>query len=173
MESHLLKPTRNFPNNPDLPLIIYRAVTPKTGTPVALFFEEIFTKHAWPAAWRYTMYDFAHYHSNTHEVFGVFQGHARVRFGNGSGFETSLDMGDIVIIPAGVAHQRLNSIDNFEAVGAYPEGFSPNMHYGLPDDLTAMLHQIEEVPIPSTDPAFGSKGSLITLWKETLHTHSR
>src|SRR5262249_7352803 len=49
------------------------------------------------------IYNYAHYHSRTHEVLGVARGHARVRFGGERGKELRLKVGDVVVLPAGRA----------------------------------------------------------------------
>lgn len=67
----------------------------------------------------------AHFHSTTHEALGVFAGRAICRFGVSdqneavSGHKLDLEAGDVLVIPAGVAHQAVES-DGLQMVGAYP-----------------------------------------------------
>ena len=58
-----------IPNHPRWPLIIYkRAVRlPECLDPAAVF-EELFESRGWGSSWRDGIYDYAHYHSRTHEV---------------------------------------------------------------------------------------------------------
>jgi len=73
------------------------------------------------------MYRESHYHSTTHECLGVFRGHAKLRFGVSNDDNPDdavvLDVksGDVIVIPAGVAHCALNESGEFSMVGAYPE----------------------------------------------------
>jgi uncharacterized protein YjlB len=64
------------------PLIVYkRAVRlPECLDPAAVF-EELFESRGWGSSWRDGIYDYAHYHSRTHEVLGIARGSGRVRFG--------------------------------------------------------------------------------------------
>jgi hypothetical protein len=65
-----------------LPLVIYRGAVrlTKTNDPAALF-EVLFAHCGWKGSWRNGIYDFAHYHSRTHEVLGLAHGKVLVRFG--------------------------------------------------------------------------------------------
>lgn len=73
------------------------------------------------------MYRESHYHSTTHEGLAVFRGNARLRFGvsnddNASeGVELNVKVGDVIVIPAGVAHCALTESGGFTMVGSYPE----------------------------------------------------
>lgn len=77
------------------------------------------------------MYKTAHYHSTTHEALFVIRGSAKLLFGvsdkedQAMGTEVNVGIGDILIVPAGVAHKALEDYDGFEMVGAYPKGASP------------------------------------------------
>src|SRR6516165_11622809 len=70
------------PNNPALPLVIYRGAIDVTHArdPAALF-EAAFARNGWAQSWRNGIYPFAHYHSMCHEVLGIARGAACVRFG--------------------------------------------------------------------------------------------
>ena len=54
------------------------------------------------------MYSQSHFYSTAHEVFGVASGKARLCFGgeeNPERVEAVLEKGDVMIVPAGVAHR--------------------------------------------------------------------
>ncbi len=151
------------PNNQNCPAIIYRDVHSAEPEELAAWFEHIFAENGWPPAWRYTIYDYAHYHSNTHEVIGVYRGHATVQLGDTAGSPLELAAGDVVIIPAGVSHQRLSSSDDFTGVGAYPTGFDPDQIRKDRKNQKATA-DVNSVPIPKKDPLSGSSGALKTEW---------
>ena len=73
------------------------------------------------------MYHEAHYHSTTHEGLGVFRGNARLRFGasdddsTDDGVEINVKVGDVIVIPAGIAHCAITESGGFCMVGSYPE----------------------------------------------------
>jgi hypothetical protein len=75
-----------IPNNPELPFIFYRSPVRVVGAadPAALF-EVLFTRNGWKDSWRDGIYDYAHFHSQIHEVLGIARGEARVRFGGSMG----------------------------------------------------------------------------------------
>lgn len=164
IEDYYLHDAGEVPNNRFLPLIIYRRAFAGDGEELAEEIEKVFARHGWPPAWRYGIHDFPHYHSTAHEVLGVYRGRARVRFGHTGGVETELQAGDVVVIPAGVGHECLESTADFHAVGAYPDGQEPDMMKGLAGERPAADHRIEKVPLPKADPAQGREGPMMDLW---------
>ncbi|HVE16911.1 MAG TPA: cupin domain-containing protein [Chthoniobacterales bacterium] len=163
-ETYYLPDSGWCPNSPRLPLLIYHAALGGKGEELAQAFEKTFAANGWPPAWRYTIFDYPHYHSTTHEVIGVFRGNAEVRLGDEAGFTAKLSTGDVLIIPAGVSHQRLASTEDFQGVGAYPEGFEPDEQRPEKDDLEASMQRIAKLAIPTADPLLGKSGPLIGLW---------
>ena len=74
------------PNNPRLPLVVYRAAVNLAGAPdPAAPFEHAFAKHGWSDGWRNGIYPFLHFHTATHEVLGIARGRATVEFGGAGG----------------------------------------------------------------------------------------
>ena len=71
------------PNNPRLPLIVYRGAL-KTGGDAAASCVALFGRNGWPGAWQNGVYSHHHYHSSAHEVLGVAAGWVRVRLGRGA-----------------------------------------------------------------------------------------
>ena len=93
-----------MPNNPSLPLIVYRAAL-ETGPRCAADCERLFADNGWSGARRNGIYSHHHYHSTAHEVLGIAAGSVRVRLGGEDGKTVELHAGDVVVIPAGVAHK--------------------------------------------------------------------
>jgi uncharacterized protein YjlB len=153
-----------FPNNAQLPLIVYREAVSLPDRDPATGFEDLFEANHWPPAWRYGIFDYHHYHSTAHEVLGIFRGHATIQFGGDQGITLSVSKGDVVIIPAGVAHKNLDCSRDFRAVGAYPTGQRPDTRYGKPGERPQVDANIAQVPLPQADPVFGDRGALIAQW---------
>jgi len=153
-----------FPNSA-LPLLFYpRAITPD-GKESASIFEEYFAENDWTNSWRDGIYSFAHYHSTSHEVLGISSGSANLRLGGDHGKTVEVNAGDVIVIPAGVAHQNISAGDDFGVVGAYPGGRSWDLLRGLPGERPEADHNIEAVPMPENDPIYGSDGPLRQIWK--------
>src|SRR4051794_36709246 len=84
IEEHLFADDGHVPNNPSLPLIVYRGVL-ETGRDAAAECEALFAGNDWSAAWRNGIYAHHHYHSTAHEVLGIAAGSVRVRLGGEAG----------------------------------------------------------------------------------------
>ena len=69
--------------------------------------ERHFAARRWSNAWRNGIYPFHHFHSIAHEVLGIATGEVRVMFGGSAGQELMVQAGDVVVIPAGVAHRNV------------------------------------------------------------------
>src|SRR5258708_27198143 len=90
------------PNNPALPLVVYRGALPAGGDRAGAC-ERMFAAHGWPDAWRNGIYGHHHYHSTAHEVLGIASGQARVRLGGEGGGTGALNARDAAPIPGRVA----------------------------------------------------------------------
>jgi uncharacterized protein YjlB len=73
--------------------------------------------------------------------------------------------GDVVVLPAGCGHRRIESTPDLLVVGAYPNG-SPSDHQ-RPDPARhgAAVAAIARTPVPAADPLFGPNGPLPRLWR--------
>jgi uncharacterized protein YjlB len=160
IEEHLFADDGHVPNNPSLPLIVYRGVL-AAGPDAAAACEALFAGNDWSAAWHNGIYAHHHYHSTAHEVLGIAAGAVRVRLGGEGGAAVELRAGDVVVIPAGVAHKNEGASPNLLVVGAYPGGKSPDMcRPGTQQRERAKLN-VAKVGRPSRDPVYGKPGPLV------------
>lgn len=159
VRSFFLTDRGDIPNNPRLPVIFYEGVF-KDG----LDMEAAFARHNWTNSWSGDVFDYHHYHSNTHEVLGVKSGSATVLLGGDDGERLELKAGDVVVLPAGTGHKKLESTDDFEVVGAYPNGMSYNLWKRDPQGRAQSLDEIANVPVPDMDPIYGEDGPLLHKW---------
>jgi uncharacterized protein YjlB len=164
IEAHLFTDDGLVPNNPSLPLIVYRAVL-EAGPRAAAACAAMFAANDWSAAWVDGIYAHHHYHSTAHEVLGITAGSVRVRLGGDSGKTVELGAGDVVVIPAGVAHKNEGASPDLVVVGAYPGGKSPDMRRPAVRERETALRNIAEVALPTCDPVYGKSGPLIERWR--------
>jgi uncharacterized protein YjlB len=154
VHSIIVEDDGTFPGNPR-PLLLYFRAVPMD--PAAI--ERLFTANEWPSAWRNGVYPYHHYHSTAHEVLGVYGGSATVQFGGSAGPAQTISAGDVVVIPAGVAHKCLESTSDFRIVGAYPVGQRWDMCYGKEGERPAADQNIAGVEEPGKDPVLGEGGA--------------
>ena len=155
----LLKQNGWMPNNPRLPVLLYRdAIEAKD----AAVFEKRFGSNDWPAQWRNGIYDFHHYHSTAHEVLGIVSGNARIVLGGENGRELTIRAGDVAVLPAGTGHCKLEASQDFLVVGAYPTG----QHWDICRKAPTPEEQVrmKNVPFPPSDPVHGKGGALTRHW---------
>jgi len=159
-----LKDDSTYPNNEKLPLLVYPGALKLPEHNPAGIIEGLFNVNQWGGSWRNGVYGFHHYHSTAHEVLGVFSGTARVQFGGEGGITLPVSRGDVVIIPAGVAHKNMGASQDFRVVGAYPLRQSWDMCSGKPGERSRADQNIARVALPESDPVYGTKGPLMDYW---------
>ena len=151
------------PNSP-LPLVVYRGALPAGGDRASAC-EAMFERNGWPDSWRNGIYAHHHYHSTAHEVLGIARGTARVRLGGESGQTVDLAAGDVVVIPAGVAHKREAASSDLLVIGAYPHGQRPDICQAEPARHDRAAANVAVVPLPGADPVTGDAKPLLEAWR--------
>src|SRR5262249_47430090 len=92
----------SIPNNPRLPLLVYRgAIDLSLGPSAEHVVESTFAGNGWGDIWRNGIFPYVHYHSMIHEALGIARGRAKVRFGGAAGEVLVLAPGDVAVLPAG------------------------------------------------------------------------
>jgi uncharacterized protein YjlB len=155
-----------IPNHPHFPLLLYRGCVSLDVNRFdpATIIDTIFELNEWTRSWRDTVYDFVHYHSQTHEVMGVARGTAKMECGGVKGRLVKVKAGDVAILPAGTGHRLIESSRNFLVVGAYPKD-------GTYDECTdsrdrpEAIKRIAKVKKPGKDPVYGPAGPLVHYWR--------
>ena len=147
-----LKPGKPFPNNP-MPVRLYRGVV--QGDDLAGQIESLFASNGWSGTWRNGIFDYHHFHATAHEVLGCSRGSVDVLLGGPNGETVTLNAGDIAVLPAGTSHRNMGHSDDYQIIGAYPPGQSPDMEYGDEDRYDRAVASIANVPLPELDPVTG------------------
>ncbi|MET0465704.1 MAG: cupin domain-containing protein [Chitinophagaceae bacterium] len=164
-ETYYFKDDGTIPNS-RYPLLVYQQVFSQRGDKGGDWLEERFAVNGWTNTWRWGVYPFHHYHSNTHEVLGCFSGEALLHMGGEKGEKLTVKAGDIIVIPAGVGHKCISHSDDFTVLGAYPDGLDPDLMTGGKHERPDADKNIAAILKPSADPFSGKQEGLIKLWKK-------
>ena len=154
-----------FPNNRRRPLLVYQGAVASPAATQPAIYERLFAANGWGGSWRNGVYGYHHYHSTAHEVLGVYAGRAEVQFGGDTGPVLAVAAGDVVLIPAGVAHKNVGASADFRVVGAYPRGQRPDLLTGQPGERPHPDAQVEQVAMPDADPVYGPEGWVVQAWR--------
>jgi uncharacterized protein YjlB len=166
VEAFILTDDGVFPNNRKLPLLVYRKVLSLDAADLIAQVRAIFTGNGWGGSWVNGIFDYHHYHSASHEVLAICGGRVEVCFGGEHGITLTLSAGDVVIIPAGVAHKNRGAGNDLVVVGAYPRGQEGyDMCRGKREERLQTDRNIVSVPIPGSDPLYGPDGPLAEHWR--------
>lgn len=148
------------------PVVIFRQVFSLDPDIGADWLEGHFAENGWTNAFRWRVYDYHHYHSNTHEVLGVYAGNALLQLGGEHGEQIQVHLGDVIILPAGTGHKSISHSDDFAVVGAYPDGREPDLIRLEDKRPRDVRDKVDSVPLPENDPLNGkSEEGLLNLWK--------
>ncbi|KAF9872830.1 cupin domain-containing protein [Colletotrichum karsti] len=176
-ETYLVKRTAYCPNS-DLPVLVYRGVLGGLDEDGV---SERLQSNGWVKKGTWGTIKLQHFHPNTHECYGIFQGRSELVFGEGSsdapgtGVRCQVRAGDVVVVPAGVSHASVpedesaaGEEDEYRYVGVYPEG-SPDWRYELGkksfEEKGGLVEEVAGVGVPRHDPVYGLGGPLVTIWK--------
>ncbi len=164
VESFVLPEHDWVPNNPRLPVLLYRgAVEAADCERAAKAFEAAFDANGWPPQWRDGIYDYHHYHSTAHEALGIAAGTATLTIGGPGGREIRVEAGDALVLPTGTGHRSIEASDDFVVVGAYPCGQNWDICREAPSKDAR--ERMAGLPLPDADPIAGRTGPLIEQWK--------
>ncbi|KAL2830437.1 hypothetical protein BJY01DRAFT_240376 [Aspergillus pseudoustus] len=168
VDTYFLSPTAHAPNSL-LPVIHYRDVLPHPLSEEGV--TKFLTANKWEKRGTWGHIPIRHFHPNSHECYGIFQGSSKLLLGVGEsdqsgGLEVSVQAGDVIVLPAGTAHSCAVSSEDYRYIGVYPEGCPRwrNAMGSKPIDLTALRKESGEVEMPEHDPVYGAGGPLMQLW---------
>jgi len=161
--SYIINDDGIFPNS-TLPVLFYKNVLDLPPIFPAAYVESLFKENNWKNSWKAGIFEYHHYHSITHEVLGFYKRKTTLQLGGEKGITLSVEKGDVLIIPAGVAHKNLGKENDINCVGAYPYGHDYDMNYGKPGERPHTDANIKKVPLPQRDPVLGLKGGIISYW---------
>ena len=159
LETYGFSDDGRFPNS-RWPLLVYRNALRASADAMELRFQE----RGWSNAWRNGLFGYHHFHSNVHEVLGIAAGEADIEFGGPGGQAIEVRPGDVMVIPAGVAHRNMAQTSDLLVVGAYPGGVRYDVWHGDPGEHALVVRNIAAVGVPELDPVFGSVGPMHRLW---------
>lgn len=162
--SHILSDDGIFPNS-HLPVLIYKNVLDFPLFFDAAYITSLFEKNGWTNSWKGGIFSYHHYHSNAHEVLGIYKGKTEVLLGGENGIEVSLERGDVIVIPAGVAHKNLGNEHAIACVGAYAGGAAYDICTGKTGERPLADATLLTLPLPDRDPVLGLKGGIEKYWK--------
>lgn len=160
--AHKLTPNTSLQHKP---LLIYKSCFPP-NTNASSIERHLKDVSVVTPQWRYTMYSTSHFHSTTHEVLCIASGRAKLCFGhedNPDRVEQVAEKGDVIVVPAGVAHRLLEDLDGgFDMVGSYPKGKEWDMCYGRQGE-EKKVEGIRGLGWFGRDPLYGDEGPVLDV----------
>ncbi|MBK5956777.1 hypothetical protein CCR97_00870 [Rhodoplanes elegans] len=153
------------PNNPVLSCMVVRQGIDLTGS--AHHADRImatFERNGWVGLWRNEMYPYPHYHAGVHEAMAIAAGRIRVRLGGRSGVEVDLVAGDVLVLPAGTAHQRVMGSSDLMMIGAYPTNGQYDLRRPNMIDCITARAIVGRVPLPKTDLLDRERPLVLARW---------
>lgn len=165
-ETFLLQENTPFPNN-SLPVLYYaeelKTLTKTNGAQEKV--KDYLKKNNYSNSWVGGILAHHHFHSNTHEVLVCIKGTATVQLGGPNGDVYPFRQGDVLLLPAGTAHKKIEATQDFQIVGAYPNGLEYDMQTGDEEKYNLLKERIAKVPLPEQDPVEGDKGPVFDYWQ--------
>ena len=163
-QQYFLNDNGIFPNS-ILPVLYYSNALQLPPLFSCRHVKNIFEKNNWTNRWRNGIHTYHHYHSVTHEAMAIIRGKTAIQLGGDDGIELTIQKGDVLVIPAGVAHKNLGNEKDAIAIGGYPGGRDYDMNYGKPGERPGTDNKIKKLPVPSTDPLLGKTNGVPRIWK--------
>ncbi|MEO8173704.1 MAG: cupin [Sediminibacterium sp.] len=168
IREYYIKDNGQFPNS-TLPVLLYKHILKIPFFCPGRYVRKLFQENGWTNNWLNGIYTYDHYHSITHETFAAIKGQTVLLLGGENGKVIKFEKGDVIIIPAGVAHKNLGKEKDVICVGGYPEGLEFDMNYGEEGERPGTDQNISNVAIPATDPVYGAaEMGLLSVWKPLL-----
>lgn len=167
VQSFMIQENKPFPNS-TLPVLYYPAsiqnkLTEGNASQEVLSF---FEQNGYTNGWVGSIYTYHHFHSNTHEVLACISGDAEVQLGGPDAEIYSFKAGDVLLLPAGVAHKLIKASEDFQIIGAYPDDKEPDMQKGDLKHYLEIKKRTRKVRVPEYDPVKSSQGGVIEHWKK-------
>ncbi|MCY4445125.1 MAG: hypothetical protein OXC02_01490 [Rhodobacteraceae bacterium] len=156
-EIFISKPQGMIPNS-RFPLLVHRKAIPGGG---ANAIKVRFQTNGWSNNWDYPgIYEYAHFHSTTHECLGCAKGwmEFKLSVGEGGWSQVKIKAGDVIIMPAGVSHEMIGQSADIHMCGGYPDGRDWDdiqEEFLSVEDYKRACKRIKMLPIPAKDPATG------------------
>ncbi len=144
-----------IPNNPHLPVLIYRNAAAYDLPDIGAALEEMFERNGWRLLGRGNIHRDFHYHSTAHEAIGIASGSAILGLGGRHSPRLAVDAGDVVVLPAGTGYARIRDSSDFSVVTACPEGQVPDFCRQMAS--FEIVSAIADLPYPATDPIVGRR----------------
>lgn len=151
--------------NSHLPVLIYRGLFDDSYESCEQWLEDKFTGNGWVRTCNKPLFEYYHYHSNTHEVLGVCDGKGFLQLAADNGVRTEIVKGDVILIPAGVGHYCMTHSDDFAVVAGYPDSVVPDVKRATAENRTAALENLKNVAPPAFDPILRDEDEgLLKFW---------
>ncbi|WP_157974385.1 cupin domain-containing protein [Lewinella sp. IMCC34183] len=157
-----LTPWEWIPNS-ELPVIVYPRAFSDAKPGIKDRVAKRLQTSGWGNTWVAGIYPYPHYHSNTHEVLVILNGHCTVQLGGPEGYDLEAGTGDVIVLPAGTGHACYTQSD-YRVFGAYPGGRSWDLITGA-----AEHREPDNLPVPEQDP-LGERGILRQAWARVTAT---
>lgn len=162
-ETYTSKPEGRIPNS-RFPLLIHRDAIPGGGRDAV---KARFRQTGWLNNWEYPgIFKYAHFHSTSHECLGCAAGWMELSLSVEGWPKVRVNVGDVVVMPAGVSHEMVGHSDDILMIGGYPDGRDwDNIQeaYLSRADFREAAKRIMMLPIPDRDPV---TGETLTAWRE-------
>lgn len=160
---HIIPSHNGFPNCSisHRPLLIYHRAFPSASA--SEIETHLTSVGVVKPQWRYTMYREHHFHSTTHEVLAVSGGAAKLCFGgldNPERVVVEAGKGDVMVVPAGLAHALLEDRGGYQMVGSYPVE-ADQWDHCTGNEGQAAGERIRKLGWFARDPVYGDEGPVL------------